>query len=588
MKFQDIRIKAQQTKGALKWLVEIVLTLQFFLYWVLFYKINYKVIHAIEIIIKKRYPLSEVNWTLVLKLLNFKSPLLYSFLIDLLLIPGIYFILKFNSSNPVSETKNEKIIRGAVIKSEREYKKIIAGKEIFCYIGTIPIAFEMMFRNILIMGATGSGKTQVISKILSEGYNNFDFNAIIYDSKKDFVPKFYNQERDIIFNPADARCPAWNMLDEVENRADAATIAEVIIPEPDKSNPNGYFITNARLILESLIMYLKMHNTGSNEELIKLAAKPPDELIKMLTADANIADEFLLAIRPLGSDEIKSIMTEISSHLKAFMNILPSKPDKPGMKSFNITRDFLKKNKTRIFLNLDKNSEIFAKPIMKIFVELLVRKFLSVPDGKNTRTLFIFDELTNFERTDNIADLLDKGRSKNASVILGIQDIARCNSIYGQELTENMMNSCNSSIYLRVNGDKEAEYISRQIGSQEVERLAASDSVTDDKYTHSKSTSIIEKKLFLPSEIKVWPDLFMIAKFVNIPFFLQISIQYKVYAEIAKGLIESDRLRILQADNTNNTESEKQNINTVVDNADNKDKENTETDKPARIVGIDK
>ncbi len=543
MKFQDIRIKIQQTKGALKWLVEIVLTVQFLFFGLLFYKINYRLFYAIETLVQEHYPLREINFNLALKELNFKSPLLYSLLIDLFFIPGVYFILKSNLSDPLNENKNEKVVRGSTIGSIKKYKKTVNFDEIFCYINDIPLTMEAIYRNILVLGATGAGKTQIISKILFDSYAKYDYNAVIYDSKKDFVPKFYNPHRDIIFNPADDRCPAWNILDEVENKADAATLAEVLVPEPDASNPNGYFIINARHILEAMILYLKMKNIGTNENLIQLASKTPDYLLGLFKSNPEIERECIMAITPLQSEEIKSMMTEISRYLKAF-TIMPSKPDKEGMKSFNITADFLKKRKTRIFLNLDKNSEIFVKPIMKIFIELLVKKFLSVPDGENTPTLFLLDELSNFEKTPSVMDLLDKGRSKMASTIVGLQDFAKSNYIYGPELTKNMMNSCNSSIYLRANSSDEAEYISRQIGSQEVERTSASDSVTDEKYTHSKSSQIIEKKLFLPSEIIKWKDLEAVVKLVNIPYFLHISVIPRAYAEIAEGLIPSNRLNI--------------------------------------------
>jgi type IV secretory pathway TraG/TraD family ATPase VirD4 len=487
--------------------------------------------------------LRKINFNLALKELNFKTPLLYSLLIDLFFVPGIYFIFKSNSNDPVNQNKNEKIIRGSTIESVKKYKKAIDANEIFSYLNDLPLTMKVIYRNILVLGATGSGKTQIICKILSDSYEKFDYNAVIYDSKKDFVPKFYNSKYDIIFNPADARCPAWNILGEIENKADAATLAEVLIPEPESGNPNGYFITNARHILEAMILYLKMKNIGTNENLIDLASKTPDYLLQLFKSDPKIEKECKLAINPLQSDEIKSMMTEISRYLKAF-TIMPSMPDKEGMKSFNITPDFLKKRKTRIFLNLDKNSEIFVKPIMKIFIELLLKKFLSVPDGENTPTLFLLDELSNFEKTPSVMDLLDKGRSKMASTIIGIQDKAKSEFIYGEKLTENMMNSCNSSIYLRVNSSAEAEYVSRQIGSQEVERTSASDSVTDDKYTHSKSSQIIEKKLFLPSEILKWQDLEAVIKLVNIPYFLHISILPRAYTVIAEGLIPSDRLNI--------------------------------------------
>ncbi|MHB8292008.1 MAG: type IV secretory system conjugative DNA transfer family protein, partial [bacterium] len=462
----------------------------------------------------------------------------------------------------------------------KKYKKTIID-EIFCYINDIPLTMKVIYRNILVLGATGAGKTQIISKILLDSYEKFDYNAVIYDSKKDFVPKFYNPLRDIIFNPADDRCPAWNILDEVENKADAATLAEVLVPEPDAGNPNGYFITNARHILEAMILYLKIKKMGNNENLIELATKTPAYLLGLFKSDPKIEKECIIAITPLQSEEITSMMTEIVRYLKAF-TIIPSTPDKEGMKSFNITKDFLKKRKTRIFLNLDKNSEIFVKPIMKIFIELLIRKFLSVPDGENTPTLFLLDELSNFEKTPSVMDLLDKGRSKMASTIIGIQDVAKSNYIYGQELTKNMMNSCNSSIYLRVNSSDEAEYVSRQIGSQEVERASASDSVTDNKYTHSKSSQIIEKKMFLPSEILKWQDLEAVIKLVNVSFFLHISVVPRAYDKIAEGLIYSNRLNISTSDLEKNKNSENQqtvsqiNDETAPDNSNNNIEEKKE------------
>ena len=102
------------------------------------------------------------------------------------------------------------------------------------------------------------------------------------------MPKFYNPKRDIIFNPTDDRCPAWNILDEVENKADAATLPEVLVPEPDVSNPNGYFITNARHILEAMILYLKMKNIGTNENLIQLTSKTPDRDRRMEKVNENM------------------------------------------------------------------------------------------------------------------------------------------------------------------------------------------------------------------------------------------------------------------------------------------------------------
>ena len=99
-------------------------------------------------------------------------------------------------------------------------------------------------------------------------------------------------------------------------------------------------------------------------------------------------------------------------------------------------------------------------------------------------------------------------------------------------------------------------YFHRQIGSQEVERTSASDSVTDEKYTHSKSTQIVEKKLFLPSQILNWQDLEAVIKLVNIPYFMHINLVYQAYTKINEGLISSNRLFIPKSENKQNNENQ--------------------------------
>ena len=67
MKFQDIRIKIQQTKSILKLVIEVVIALQVIFYFFMFYKINYTIYMAIKKLVKEHYPLKLINWGLVLK-----------------------------------------------------------------------------------------------------------------------------------------------------------------------------------------------------------------------------------------------------------------------------------------------------------------------------------------------------------------------------------------------------------------------------------------------------------------------------------------------------------------------------------------
>lgn len=54
------------------------------------------------------------------------------------------------------------------------------------------------------MGKPGSGKTQLISRIIDQLIKN-GFRAIIHDFKGDFISTFYDFKKHYIFNPLDKR-----------------------------------------------------------------------------------------------------------------------------------------------------------------------------------------------------------------------------------------------------------------------------------------------------------------------------------------------------------------------------------------------
>jgi len=69
--------------------------------------------------------------------------------------------------------------------------------------------------HILLMGDTGSGKSNAIRQILREVQKRGE-SAIVYDPAGEFVQEFYRPDRgDFILNPLDARCPFWNLNGEL-------------------------------------------------------------------------------------------------------------------------------------------------------------------------------------------------------------------------------------------------------------------------------------------------------------------------------------------------------------------------------------
>jgi hypothetical protein len=143
----------------------------------------------------------------ILKKLNFIKTktieiILWSSLIYLLLpILLIYFNGKHKKDS------QDEYIRGARLINADDLKTSIQknGNEyLFRITNRINIPLSIINRHCITLGKPGSGKTQLISRIIDQLIKN-GFRAIIHDFKGDFISTFYDFKKHYIFNPLDKR-----------------------------------------------------------------------------------------------------------------------------------------------------------------------------------------------------------------------------------------------------------------------------------------------------------------------------------------------------------------------------------------------
>ncbi len=221
------------------------------------------------------------------------------------------------------------MVRGAKFEDLKQYKKDVRDNKIFCNLGgVVPVPLDIIYNHFRIIGAHGTGKTQTIARMIKETAH-FPFNWIILDIKNDYTGWFYNPETDIIFNPSDARCPAWNILDEIKGKADILLLVNAVVPDVP-NDANGMWVRDARQVLESIIYYLKMTGQGTNEKLIEHCHLAPAELVKLFKSHPEIEKACSLVIPHLQAGEKVTpiLMSVVTSHIKAF-DVMPSKPDRP-------------------------------------------------------------------------------------------------------------------------------------------------------------------------------------------------------------------------------------------------------------------
>jgi len=100
-----------------------------------------------------------------------------------------------------------------------------------------------------------------------------------------------------------------------------------------------------------------------------------------------------------------------------------------------------------------------------MLLKAITQEILRRPNTRHPRHWFVLDEFRAMERVTCIHDLLNRGRSKGASVLLGIQSVEGMLEIYGEHGANDLLSQCAHKTFLRAGGPKTGEWAEKYFGS---------------------------------------------------------------------------------------------------------------------------
>ncbi|RRJ32050.1 type IV secretory system conjugative DNA transfer family protein [Halocatena pleomorpha] len=323
------------------------------------------------------------------------------------------------------------------------------------------VQFEMD-RSVLVLGETGSGKTEAIKVLAHQLQADPDEAFVIFDYKQDYQAFF--PEDDIIRLSSRDSTVTWNVFNEIEEDGDYDEIAKAVFAGAEVDN--DYFTNAAAQVLADVL------------RLIQLRAKPDEiptnvDLIGFVdTVDVDHMREWFVAEDlsskkhlPDGVEASSNIVSILEERVKAVFR------DDFGEAGTFSVREYMADPRGRVLLlDFPIQQSASVQPIFRLLIDWSIRFGLDDDRG----SYYILDEFAALPELDMLERLINAGRAYNCYAILGVQAIPQLRDTYGSDKADSLLSGLAQEIHLRV-GQGSVEYCRKRIGRERVERNVGPD-----------------------------------------------------------------------------------------------------------------
>jgi len=375
------------------------------------------------------------------------------------------------------------------------------------------ISVQAAGRHMLIIGAPGSGKTvsielflqSLVQRLRSPEKDVTPEKLVLLDVKGTFYSFLRAQgvpEDDIyILDPFDDRTIPWDIAKDITGDAAAQNLAALIIPsEPNAST--SYFWQAAQRTVWATIIALNGIRPGAwtLRDLIN-ALSTPENIQRTVTRvpRARIkADPYLK-----DTLHFPSVFTTIATKASRLETVAALWHQTKAKKSFSIA-DWFSKDETKqrhgvLLLGHRPKYLESLNPINGLLLRMISDELQSWEDVSQPHTWIVLDEFRWMKEVDCMAELLGVGRSKGASILLGIQDVSGMRAAYGPDRTDEILGLCENKTFLRVGNAATAEWASKYFGDREATETKISHTYSkENSVTHAKD--VVTRPLFLNGE----------------------------------------------------------------------------------------
>jgi energy-coupling factor transporter ATP-binding protein EcfA2 len=313
-----------------------------------------------------------------------------------------------------------------------------------------------MDRSVLVLGETGSGKTEAIKVLAHQLQAASDEPFVIFDYKQDYQ-QFFSGENVVRLSSENSDV-YWNVFGEIEQDGDCDEIARAIFAGAETDN--DYFTNAAAQVLADVLRMFWNDPIGTpptNAGLVTfLEGASVDTLCNAFEDNDLSAQKHL----PRGAEASSNIVSILEERVSAVF-----RRDFAKQGSFSV-REYMQNPKGQILiLDFPIQQSSSVQPIFRLLIDWSIRFGLS--DERSS--YYLLDEFAALPDLDMLERLINAGRAYNCYAILGVQAIPQLRDTYGKDGADSLLSGLAQEIHLRV-GQGSVEYCRKRLGRNRIER----------------------------------------------------------------------------------------------------------------------
>lgn len=357
---------------------------------------------------------------------------------------------------------------------------------------------EMLSKHLLLIGAIGTGKTNVIHKVMKDlNYLDYQSFAMIFDTKGDFY-RYYNPHKDILISTSRKYRDITNYYnifkeiqayssDSVEQRSFIREIAKSFFV--NRRNESQPFFTNAaqQLFANILIAFHEgmivpdRNKQIDKDDIFNITSKKESSLSNATIweffqnhSDEEIAEMMTRchfrntesSIGDARNRQALGVFGELRSMVEDYFTDAFHLSD--AYRDVSIIETVRKKNGVKIFIEYDLTKGQILGPVYSLLFDLAFKEALGRQKSEGD-CYFIIDELKLLPKLTHLEDALNFGRSLGVKCICGIQNIAQIEETYHEFAAKSLLSGFMNVIVFYILDYATRKYVIDNLGENYID-----------------------------------------------------------------------------------------------------------------------